>query len=73
MRRLVPSMQVRDELILLPAGSTEAETNVVSGFLELAVRLVTQQLLSGRASRLAWWQRPLRRRRRGPAGIEEWL
>jgi len=45
MRRLVPSMQVRDELIRLLAGSTEPETNVVSVFLELAVGLVAKQLL----------------------------
>jgi len=71
MRRLVPSLQVRDELNRLLAGSTEPETNVVSAFLELAVRLVAKPLLSSRAGRLAWRQRSLRARRRGPAGIEE--
>jgi len=45
MRRLPPSMQVRDELNRLLSSSTEPETNVVSAFLELAVRLVAQQLL----------------------------
>jgi len=45
MRRLPPSMQVRDELNRLLSGSTEPETKVVSVFLELAVRLVAKQLL----------------------------
>jgi len=45
MRRLVPSMQVRDELNRLLSSSTDPETKVVSAFLELAVRLVAKQLL----------------------------
>jgi putative transposase len=45
MRRLPPSMHVREELNRLLSGSVEAEANVVSAFAELAIRLVAQQLL----------------------------
>jgi len=45
MRRLVPSMQVRDELNRLLSSSAGPERNVVSAFVELAIRLVAQQLL----------------------------
>jgi len=45
MRRLVPSMQVRDELNRLFAASAEPETSVVSAFVELMITIVAQQLL----------------------------
>jgi putative transposase len=45
MKRAAPSVRVREELNELPAGSVGPETNVVSVFVELAIRLVVQQPL----------------------------
>jgi hypothetical protein len=45
MRRVPPSVHVREELNRLLSGGVETETNVVSAFVELAIRLVVQQLL----------------------------
>jgi hypothetical protein len=45
MRRVPPSARVREELNGLLAGSAGPETNVVSAFVELAIRLAAQQLL----------------------------
>jgi hypothetical protein len=43
MRRVPPSVRVREELNRLLSGGVETETNVVSAFVELAIRLVVQQ------------------------------
>jgi putative transposase len=45
MRRVPPSVQVREELNGLLSGSVSPEANIVSAFVELAIRLVAQQLL----------------------------
>jgi len=45
MRRLPPSVQVRQELHRLLERGADAEASVVSAFVELAIRLVAQQLL----------------------------
>ena len=45
MRRVPPSMQVREELNRLLSSGAGPEASVVSAFVELAVRLVVQQLL----------------------------
>ena len=45
MRRVPPSVRVREELNRLLSGGVETETNIVSAFVELAIRLVVQQLL----------------------------
>jgi hypothetical protein len=45
MRRVPPSVRVREELHRLLSGGVETETDVVSAFVELAIRLVVQQLL----------------------------
>jgi putative transposase len=45
MRRVPPSVRVREELNRLLSGGAETETDVVSAFVELAIRLVAQQLL----------------------------
>ena len=45
MRRVPPSVPVREELNRLLSSGADRETSVVSAFIELAVRLVVQQLL----------------------------
>jgi len=45
MRRVPPSVQVREELNGLLSGSVSHEANIVSACVELAIRLVAQQLL----------------------------
>ncbi|MGC8627420.1 MAG: transposase [Acidimicrobiales bacterium] len=45
MRRVPPSVHVREELNCLLTGGTDPEASVVSAFVELAVRLVVQRLL----------------------------
>jgi putative transposase len=47
MRRVPPSVHVREELNRLLSSGADRETSVVSAFIELAVRLVVQQLLEG--------------------------
>jgi hypothetical protein len=62
MRRLPPSMHVREELNRLLSGGAGPETSVVSAFVELAVRLVAQQLLEAeQADFLVSMERPARR------------
>lgn len=45
MRRLAPSVTVREELRQLLEGSTREETNIVSALVEKVTRLVVQELL----------------------------
>jgi len=45
MRRVSPSVHVREELNRLLERGADAEASVVSAFVELAIRLVAQQLL----------------------------
>jgi putative transposase len=45
MRRLPPSVLVREELDQLLRGALDEDTNIVSSFVEVVTRLVTQQLL----------------------------
>ena len=45
MRRLPPSVLVREELDQLLRGTLDENTNVVSAFVEVVTRLVAQQLL----------------------------
>ncbi len=47
MRRVPPSVHVREELNRLLSGGVGPEQNVVSTFVELAIRLAAQQLLEG--------------------------
>ena len=45
MRRLPPSMLVREELDQLLRGGADEETNIVSSFIDIVTRLVAQELL----------------------------
>jgi hypothetical protein len=72
MRRLPPSMQVRDELNRLLSGSTEPETKVLC-LLGAGSPACREAATRARAGRFLRRQRSLRTTRREPAGIEERL
>ena len=47
MRRVAPSVLAREQLLGLLAGGADHESNIVSRLVELATRLVVQELLEG--------------------------
>jgi hypothetical protein len=68
MRRVPPSVLVREELEGLLKGGADEGTNIVSALVGVLTRLVPQELLE--AERQApWGEGPLRAPRRGPAGL----
>src|SRR3974390_2985320 len=50
MRRVPPSMHVREELDQLLHGGVEEETNIVSALVDTVTRLVVQELLEAEQS-----------------------
>lgn len=73
MRRVPPSMLIREELDRLLAEGAGPEQNLILELVQTVTRLVVQQLLDRRADRLSGWPGPLSAsgRRPGSAGIPQ--
>jgi transposase-like protein len=69
MRRVPPSVLVREELERLLAGGVDREANIVSGLVETVTRLVVQELLEGEQADALGGRGRYQRRREGRGGL----